>query len=151
MPVFRRCTRATVETAPAQRPAFAVTLEDLRALERITSHARTQLARHAGERDLGVIDQASGYWLMLTLSERAGAARALGHAGIPMLVEEAETVRTVLLNLESYGGETTALAEGHELLDRITLLSQLPRSASHVGGVLTLPDEAPEADALSVT
>ncbi|MEU2565589.1 hypothetical protein [Streptomyces althioticus] len=65
-----------------------------------------------------------------------------------MLVEEAEAVRAVVLNLESYGGETMALAEGYELLDRITLLSRLPRTATHVGGVLTLPDDTPEVDAL---
>ncbi len=134
---------------PAQRAAFAVTVEDLRTLERITRHARTQLVRHVHERDLDVVDEASGHWLLLTMSERAGAARALGHDGIPMLVEETEAVRAVVLNLESYGGETMALAEGYELLDRITLLSQLPRPATCVGGVLTLPGETPEVDALS--
>ncbi|MBT3162625.1 hypothetical protein HTV80_05820 [Streptomyces sp. Vc74B-19] len=152
MPTFRRRTRATTtETVPARGPAFAVTVEDLQVLERVTGHARTQLARHADARDLGVVDEASGYWLMLTLSERAGAARALGHAGIPMLVEEVETVRAVVLNLESYGGATMALAEGYELLDRITLLSRLPCSATPVGGVLTLPGETPEVGALSAT
>ncbi|MFC9113557.1 MULTISPECIES: hypothetical protein [Streptomyces] len=152
MPTFRRRTRAiTTETVPARGAAFALTVEDVQVLERVTRHARTQLLRHARERDLEVVDEASGHWLMLTLSERAGAARALGHAGIPMLVEEAETVRAVVLNLESYGGETMALAEGYELLDRITLLSRLPRSVALVGGVFTLPDETPEVDALSTT
>ncbi|MDU0299347.1 MULTISPECIES: hypothetical protein [unclassified Streptomyces] len=45
--------------------------------------------RRVHEKNLDVVDQASGCWLMLTLSERAGAARALGRPGIPMLVEEA--------------------------------------------------------------
>ncbi|MCX4623367.1 hypothetical protein [Streptomyces albogriseolus] len=66
-----------------------------------------------------------------------------------MLVEEAEAVRAVVLNLESYGGETMALAEGYELLDLITLLSRLPRSVTRIGGVLTLPDDTPEVDALA--
>ncbi|GGQ92945.1 hypothetical protein GCM10010267_64810 [Streptomyces griseorubens] len=149
MRMFRRRARVRAEVVPSEPgEAFAVTVEDLRVLERVTSHARTRLARHVHERDLDVVDQASGYWLMLTLSERAGAARALGRSGIPMLFEEAEAVRAVVLNLESYGGETMALAEGYELLDRITLLSRLPRTATHVGGVLTLPDDTPEVDAL---
>lgn len=150
MRMFRRRSRVGAEAvSSAQGEAFAVNVEVLRLLERVTSHARTQLARLVHERDLDVVDQASGYWLMLTLSERAGAAAALGRSGLPMLVEEAEAVRAVVLNLESYGGETMALAEGYELLDRITLLSRLPRSVTRVGGVLTLPDDTPEVDALA--
>ena len=143
MPMFHRCTRTAAETV-RQRPAFAVTVEDLQSLERITNHARTQLARLGGAMDLEVIDQASGYMLMLALSERAGAARALGYAGIPMLVDEVGLVQAVVLNLETYGGETMAIAEGYELLSRVTQLAQLPRAAEEIRGVLTLPDETPE-------
>src|SRR5690606_35745835 len=103
-------------------------------------------ARLGGKKDLAYIEQASGYWLMLTLSERAGAARVLGRSGIPMLVDEVGTVQAVVLNLESYEGDPMVVLEGYELLNRITLLAQLPRPSEEMGGVLTLPDDAPAAD-----
>ncbi|MDV6291314.1 hypothetical protein R2F25_38535 [Streptomyces sp. UP1A-1] len=146
MPMSNRCKQAAAETAHASRLAFAVSAEDLQTLDRITGQARAQLARLVGEKDLGLIDRASGTLLMLVLSERAGAARVLGHSGIPMLVDEVTIVQGVVLNLETYGGETTALVEGYNLLNRITLLAQLPRTAEEIKGVLILRDERPEAD-----
>ncbi|MDI3102067.1 hypothetical protein QJ054_34080 [Streptomyces sp. AN-3] len=145
MPMSNHCKQAAAETAHASRLAFAVSAEDLQTLDRITGQARAQLARLVGEKDLGLIDRASGTLLMLVLSERAGAARVLGHSGIPMLVDEVTIVQGVVLNLETYGGETTALVEGYNLLNRITLLAQLPRTAEEIKGVLILRDETPEA------
>ncbi|GHF96618.1 hypothetical protein GCM10018777_03470 [Streptomyces albogriseolus] len=94
-------------------------VEDLRLLEHVTSHARTQLARLVHERDL-------------TDARRGGGGRAGRRA-------ESGVLRR----------ETMALAEGYELLDLITLLSRLPRSVTRIGGVLTLPDDTPEVDALA--
>ncbi|MEU9355030.1 hypothetical protein AB0D65_29550 [Streptomyces griseoloalbus] len=150
MPMSNRCKQAAAESAQASRLAFAVTAEDLQTLDRITGQARTQLARLVGEKDLGLVDRASGTLLMLVLSERAGAARVLGHSGIPMLVDEVTIVQHVVLNLETYGGETMALVEGYNLLNRFTLLAQLPRAAEEIRGVLTLPDETPETGEPSV-
>ncbi|MGW2496227.1 hypothetical protein ACWCV2_17215 [Streptomyces pseudogriseolus] len=139
MQMFNRCRKREPKAAPAPRLAFAVTVQDLQALERITSHARTQLARLDVDMAPDTLNDASGYWLMLTLSERAGAARALGRSGIPMLVDEVETVQTVVLNLQTYGGDDMAVVEGHDLLNRVTLLAQLPSLTEEIGGVLTLP------------
>ncbi|MFI8206755.1 hypothetical protein [Streptomyces sp. NPDC085937] len=122
-----------------------MTVQDLQTLERITSHARTQLARLDADMAPDALNAASGYWLMLTLSERAGAARALGRSGIPMLVDEVEAVQAVVLNLQSYEGDDLAVVEGHELLNRVTVLAQLPCYAVEIGGVLTLPDREPTA------
>ncbi|QFG13218.1 hypothetical protein SEA_GILGAMESH_26 [Streptomyces phage Gilgamesh] len=151
MPMFNRCKKAAAETARPPRLAFAITGEDLQILDRITAHARTQLARLVGERDLAILDRVSGAQLMLVLSERAGAARVLGRSGVPMLVDEVTIVQGVVLNLESYGGETVALAEGYGLLERITLLAQVPCAAEEIRGVLTLPDELPEPGEPSIT
>lgn len=145
MPIFDRCQKPEAPARLAPRLAFAVTVQDLQTLERITSHARTQLARLDTDMAPDALNAASGYWLMLTLSERAGAARALGRSGIPMLVDEVEAVQAAVLNLQSYEGDDLAVVEGHELLNRVTVLAQLPRHAVEIGGVLTLPDREPTA------
>lgn len=136
MPMFRR-NHAAAETAPELPLAFAITVEDLQALERVTVHAREQLLKMSGS-DLETIDKGSGYRLMLRLSERAEAARALGRSGIPMLVDEVGTVEAAVLNLESYQGDPVAVLEGYELLNRVTLLAELPGAAEEIDG----PDRA---------
>ncbi|OVZ99568.1 hypothetical protein B9W64_37890 [Streptomyces sp. CS159] len=140
MPMFNRCRKPDVQAARAPRLAFAVTVQDLQALERITGHARIQLVKLGGDMDRDALDRASGYWLMLALSERAGAARVLGRPGIPMLVDEVGVLEAVVLNLQSYGGDDMAVVEGHDLLARVTVLAQLPCHTEEIGGVLALPD-----------
>ncbi|CAL9326650.1 hypothetical protein SUDANB91_07196 (plasmid) [Streptomyces sp. SudanB91_2054] len=138
--MFNRCRKPDVQAARAPRLAFAVTVQDLQALERITGHARIQLAKLGDDMDREALDRASGYWLMLSLSERAGAARVLGRPGIPMLVDEVRALEAVVLNLQSYGGDDMAVVEGHDLLSRVTVLAQLPCHTEEICGVLTLPD-----------
>jgi hypothetical protein len=140
MSIFRRRERTPAD-APVQPPmAFAITAQDLEALERLTSHARVQLLR-LSDSDPGTVDSASGSRMMPLLHQRAGAARVLGHSGIPMLVTEVGDVQAAVLNLESYEGAPMALVEGYELLNRVTLLAELARAAQEIGGVVTLPDE----------
>ncbi|MEU3339349.1 hypothetical protein ACWCQ1_15740 [Streptomyces sp. NPDC002144] len=149
MPMFGRRQRrenAFGETRKAALRAFAISDEDLSTLERVTSHARTQLLR-LSDSDLETIDNGSGYRLMPLMHQRAGAARVLGHPGIPMLVTEVSNVQAAVLNLESYEGDPMLVLEGYDLLNRLTLLAELAHVPEEIGGVVTLPNEAPGAPA----
>ncbi|MCH5671013.1 hypothetical protein [Streptomyces gilvus] len=149
MPMFGRRERreeAFGDTRGAASRAFAISDEDLRTLERVTSHARTQLLR-LSDSDLETIDNGSGYRLMPLMYQRAGAARVLGHSGVPMLVTEVSNVHAAVLNLESYQGDPVLVLEGYDLLNRLTLLAELAHAPEEIAGVVTLPNETPGAPA----
>lgn len=140
MSIFRRRESMPSDAPAPPSMAFAITVQDLETLEAVTGHARVQLLR-LSDSDPDTIDNASGYRVMPLLYQRAGAARVLGHSGIPMLVSEVGNVQAAVLNLESYQGDAMTLVQGYELLNRVTLLAELARAAQEVGGVITLPDE----------
>jgi hypothetical protein len=137
----RAAGRAASVAAPQPTPAFAITMDELRSIERVTFHARAQLRKLSGSSASTVID-ASGSALVPVLYERAGAADALGHSGVPMLVSEIAHVEAAVVNLESYAGHETVLCEGYTLLNRLAFLKGQARVTQEIGGVVTLPGEA---------
>jgi hypothetical protein len=137
----RAAGRAASAATPQPSPAFAITMDELRSIERVALHARTQLRELSGS-NLSTITDASGSALVPVLYERAGAADALGHSGIPMLVSEIGHVEAAVLNLESYGGHEVVLVEGYTLLNRLAFLKGQARVTQEIGGVVTLPGEA---------
>jgi hypothetical protein len=143
--IFGRRRRRAAKDAPAAAPqpqlAFEITMDELRAIERVTLHARAQLRALSGS-SAATIAEASGSPLVPVLYERAGAAHALGRSGIPMLVSEIGHVETAVINLESYAGHEAVLAEGYTLLNRLAFLTGQARVGQEIGGVVTLPGEA---------
>ncbi|MER5210448.1 hypothetical protein ABT063_07700 [Streptomyces sp. NPDC002838] len=137
----RAAGRAASDAAPQPPPAFAITMDELPSIERVTFHARAQLRKLSGSSASTVID-ASGSALVPVLYERAGAAHALGHSGIPMLVSEIAHVEAAVVNLESYDGHEVVLVEGYTLLNRLAFLKGQARVTQEIGGVVTLPGEA---------
>jgi hypothetical protein len=137
----RAARRAASVDAPQPPPAFAITMDELGSIERVTLHARTQLRKLSGSSSSTVID-ASGSALVPVLYERAGAADALGQSGIPMLVSEIAHVEAAVVNLESYDGHEVELCEGYALLNRLAFLKGQARVTQEIGGVVTLPGEA---------
>ncbi|KUL43774.1 hypothetical protein [Streptomyces regalis] len=148
MPIFKRCAkRAAGRAASAATPeplAFEITMDELRAIERVTFHARTRL-RELSDSPASTVIDASGSALVPVLYERAGAAHALGSSGIPMLVSEITNVEAAVLNLESYAGHEVVLCEGYTLLNRFAFLKGQARVTQEIGGVVTLPGEAVDA------
>lgn len=132
---------ASVDAPQLPPPAFAITMDELRSIERVTLHARAQLRKLSDSSAATVID-ASGSALVPLLYERAGAAQALGHSGIPMHVSEIAHVEAAVLNLESYAGHEVVLCEGYTLLNRLAFLKGQARVTQEIGGVVTLPGEA---------
>ncbi|QIJ62807.1 hypothetical protein [Streptomyces sp. JB150] len=143
--IFGRRRKRAAKDAPAAAPrpqlAFEITMDELRAIERVTLHARAQLRALSGGSAATIAD-ASGSPLVPALHERAGAAHALGRPGIPMLVSEIGHVEAAVLNLESYAGHEAVLAEGYTLLKRLAFLTGQARVGQEIGGVVTLPGEA---------
>jgi hypothetical protein len=141
--ILRRRPQRTASSATSPPPpAFEITVDELRAIERVTHHARTQLHRLSGS-SASTLADASGSALVPVLHERAGAAHALGRPGIPMLVSETVQVEAAVLNLESYGGHEAVLCEGYTLLNRLAFLTGHARVTQEIGGVVTLPGETP--------
>ncbi|MEV5317969.1 hypothetical protein AB0K92_09955 [Streptomyces sp. NPDC052687] len=146
MPLFGRRRRRAAQEAPATAAlppplAFEITMDELRAIERVTLHARTQL-RTLSDASASTIADASGSPLVTALYERAGAAHALGRSAVPMLVSEIGLVEAAVLNLESYAGHEVVLAEGYALLNRLAFLTGRARVGQVIGGVITLPAAA---------
>ncbi|CAL9545632.1 hypothetical protein [Streptomyces sp. enrichment culture] len=144
MAIPRRRLRHTGPAAvPPIPPAFEIGAAELCALERVARHAEERLRELSGSPDR-IVTAASAAGLVEVLHGRARTARALGRAGVPLLVEEIGAVEAAVLNLESYGGHEAVLCEGYALLDRLARLAGLgpvrrspttagPRSASRTG------------------